>query len=170
MGAKLDRTTILRTNFNGADLSEASLQLPASYQTEAAGSYEAPTFEGSKLFRSRVTGLYIAVNFKGADLTEADLSSPSKRFGDHSNPNTKRTTCRSCDFSNSKFVRANLTHTSLQFSRFVSADFTGADLSYADFSRANLAGADFTGARLIGTNFEGANLEGALGITACCAN
>lgn len=160
----LDRSTLIRANFSKADLSEATLLLPAAYMNDATSKVEAPSFEGVVAHRLRVTGLFWSVNLRGADLTEADFSSSAKNFREHGNANTKRTSCRSCDFSGAKLVRANLTHTSMRFSAFAGADLSGADLSYADFTKTDLSGVNLTGAKLVGTNFEGANLEGAVGI------
>jgi len=163
-GTTLDRTTLVRTKFDHADLSDATLLIPATYVAEMSAPGDAPSFRAATLKRLRMTGLYRSVSFRSADLTEADLSSPTKNFGDHSNANTKRTTCQSCDYQGARLVGADLTHTLMQFSSFAGADFTGADLSYADFTKADLSGANLTGAKLVGTNFSSANLQGVIGI------
>lgn len=165
-GARLDRTTIIRANFSGADLSGATMMVPAAFIDPITAVADAPKFTGATLLRFRVTGVYWQVDFRGADLSDSDFSPHAKRFGDTTVNEPLRTSLRSCDFSGARLVRANLRRLLAHFSVFAGADLTDANLVDADLSKADFSGANLKGAQLFGANFDGANLRGVQGLEA----
>ncbi len=157
----LDRATIVRTDFSGANLTEALIRLPQSVGSPYFDSSAAPRFTGANLSGARLVARLDGADFRNADLGHANLAP----YGDTTqNTFARRSVMMSCNFSGADLSHADLSGAVLRFASFENAVLSYANLAGADLTGANLSGADFTRANVTGTNFEDANLSGARGI------
>lgn len=167
--ARLDRTTMLRADFSHANVSGATIIVPAAFVSWENAHADAPNFSFAALTGARVAGKFWRASFRGADLSGANFSPETITR----RPGTTETTTNStslptevgaCDFTNAKLTGADLRRVNARYSIFVAADLSGADLANADFSKADLSGADLRDANISGTTFDGANLTGVRGL------
>ena len=159
-GAKLDNTIVTRSDFSGANLKGATLLSVTAFASLEPDRTDAPSFESANLSGAHIAARLDGANFRNADLTEARIGLLSATWGSY----RPRAVFNGADFSGAKLVRADLHKGVFQFTRFVSADFTGAMLSDCDFTKANLTGANFSGADISGADFDAAILTGVTGL------
>ena len=79
-GAKLDRTLLARANFNGADLSHATLFDAVGSLTFEAPVANAPTFVGADLSGARIFARLSRADFRNANLSGARLGTERNQF------------------------------------------------------------------------------------------
>ena len=79
-GAKLDRTLLARANFNGADLSHATLFDAVGSLTFEAPVANAPTFVGADLSGARIFARLSRPDFRNANLSGARLAIRSRAW------------------------------------------------------------------------------------------
>jgi uncharacterized protein YjbI with pentapeptide repeats len=147
---------VARTNFNGADLSRATLFDAVGSLTFEAPAANAPTFVGANLSGARIFARLSRADFRGANLAGAHLGTERNQF-----KMPKQTDLSGALFGKANLENADLTGANLIFANMDAANLKGAilvraDLSNADLSGADLAGADFTGANIYGTVFKNA--------------
>ncbi|MCH9807264.1 MAG: pentapeptide repeat-containing protein [Alphaproteobacteria bacterium] len=150
---RLDRSSIIGTNFSKADLTEATLLRPTTFTNVKFDRSEVANFSGATLVRTRFFARLDGANFRSANLTEADFS--PLESGANTISTVPHNQLSGVDFTGAKMHKVNLQQGVLDF-----AIFTNADLRDADLRSADLRGADFTGANLAGANLTGANLAG----------
>jgi uncharacterized protein YjbI with pentapeptide repeats len=164
-GAKLDRTIVARTNFNGADLSQATLFDAVGSLTFEAPAANVPTFVGANLSGARIFARLSRADFRRANLAGAHLGTERNQF-----KMPKQTDLSGALFGEANLERADLTGANLIFANMATANLKDAilaqaDLSNADLSGALLTGADFTDANIYGTVFRNAKgLESVKGL------
>ena len=159
----LDRTTIIKSDFSGANLSNATLMRPNTATSFSYDVRDAAKFTGANMEGIRLTAHMQGADFRRANLTRAKLGPHEPRADISSMPNAF---LESCDFSGATMTDIDLSRAVLTFSRFVGADLRHANLDTADLSRVDLAGADLTGADLTNANLDGANVSGVKGFEA----
>jgi len=143
VGAIFDQTWALEANFDGADLSKASL-----FAAQMQGS----SFRFADFSGARIAGDFSRANLRDANFAGADLSADMK----NQSMGLMRVVFRSADLEGSNFKGANLARADLQF-----AKLGGANLSGADISGAEAGGADFRAALLSDTNLSGCDVTSA---------
>jgi len=160
-GATLDHTAIIRTKFVGANLSKASLVLPAAFSTLVASPAEAPSFVGADLSGARILGHFGRGDWHGAILVNAHLEPSASRV-----TTTAWTDLTACNLAGANLSGADLTNAHLAFANLRAAKLTGARLVGADLSRADLEGAELAGADLSGADLDGTVLRHTSGLEA----
>lgn len=159
--ARLDRTLIIRTRFDDAQLSGASLLRP---NTRSGFDYtpgEAPSFARADLSHAKLFGLFNGSDFSGAKLTGASLAP----FGHTGFIEMQwRTRLDGANLSGADLSDADLTHVSLRFANLKGANLRGAMLKHADLAHADLTDADLTGADLSNADLYSAKLTHAKGL------
>jgi uncharacterized protein YjbI with pentapeptide repeats len=160
-GSRLDRVIIIRTRFDGADLSDTSFLRPSTFTTLAAPVSEGASFAGANLSRARLFGRFNRMNFSGAVLQGATLA-PFTRTGFIEY--IWRTELSGANLSNADLSGADLSYVLLTFANLRGANLAGAVLRKADLSRADLTGADLTGVDLSEADLDGAILTGTRGL------
>jgi uncharacterized protein YjbI with pentapeptide repeats len=158
--ATLNRTTVIRADFSGANLRGAMFMRPSVSTTLEYDIAEAPKFAGADMRNIRMTSKMIGADFRGANLAGARMGPHEPRADLSSMP---ASILKSCDFSGAILTDVDLSRAVLTFSRFVGADLRRADLNLADLSKVDLSGADLTGADLTNANLDETNLAGAKG-------
>jgi uncharacterized protein YjbI with pentapeptide repeats len=143
-GANLDRATIIGTDFSKADLSGATMFLPAA--SSRLG--ENPAAEAPRFRQANLTGAHLLAKLGNGDWTGANLTGVHLELG-----RTEFLAALRSDLSGCRMAGANLEGANLSGIRLSFADLRGANLR-----RANLEGADLAGARLDGANLTGAAL------------
>ncbi len=143
-GANLDRATIIGTDFSKADLSGATMFLPAA--SSRLG--ENPAAEAPRFRQANLTGAHLLTKLGNGDWTGANLTDVHLELG-----RTEFLAALRSDLSGCRMAGANLQGANLSGIRLAFADLRGANLT-----RANLEGADLAGARLDGANLTGAAL------------
>ena len=152
---RLDRATVIGTDFSGADLTEATVLRPTTHSDTRIDRKETPKFAGAKLIRTRLFARLDGADFRSADLTEADCSPLSS--GANTIAVLPYVSMAGADFTGAILKGANLQQGQLAFAIFRNSDLRDADLRATD-----LTGVDFTGANVAGADFSGASMEGAI--------
>lgn len=160
-GARLDRAVVIRSNFSGAKLQNATLMRPTVYTDLKFDRAEAPRFTNADLSGTRITARLDGADFRGANLRFADVS-PHEARGDISI--MPHNSLRFCDFRGADLEGANLSYVALDFSRLEGASLRSARLRHAVLAMADLSGADLTGADLTDADLYGATLAGVKGL------
>ena len=158
-GANLDHSVIIRTNFAGAELANASFYGAAAYSTLEISAAEAPNFAGADLTGARIASRLGRANLRGARLVAVRMGSDSRDFRTN-----LQNDMSGCDLTGADLSRADLRAVRLPFAHLAEADLAGADLSRADLAHADLSGADLTDTDFTGANVDGAILTGARGL------
>jgi uncharacterized protein YjbI with pentapeptide repeats len=158
--SNLNRTIVIRADFSGANLRNATFLRPSVSTSLDYDGAEAPKFADADMRLIRMTSHMVGADFRRANLTGAKMGPHEPRADLSSMPASRLT---SCDFSNATLVDIDLSRAVLTFSRFVGADLRGASLVLADLTRADLSSADLTGADLTDANLDEANLIGVIG-------
>ncbi len=156
----LNRTIVIRADFSGANLRNATFMRPSVFSSLDYDSAESPKFAGADMRLIRMTSHMVGADFRGANLTGAHMGPHEPRADLSSMP---ASILKSCDFSGATLVDVDLSRAVLTFSRFVGADMRGASLVLADMTRVDLSGADLTGADLTDANLDEANMAGVKG-------
>lgn len=159
-GANLDRAIIIRADFSEANLSGATMFLPAASSLLGENpATEAPRFHGANLSGARLLAKLGNGDWTGVNLANAHLELGRLQFlaAAHS------------DLSGCQLMAANLEGADLEGVSLTFADLRGANLARANLQRADLAGAKLDGANLAGANLaradvHGASLRGAVGL------
>ncbi len=146
----LEHTDLSGVKFNGAVLSQSSLQNSVFYgpgPDQRLGTFDdaIASFNNANLTESNLTATVMGpVTMQKANLFKAVLNNANFSSGIFTGSN----------FSNSKLIGANFVGANLE-----NTTFTGADLGSANFSEANLANARFTQVKAEGSQFNRANLQ-----------
>ncbi len=156
----LNRTIVIRADFSGANLHNATFMRPSVSTTLDYEVAEAPKFAGADMRNIRMTSKMVGADFRGANLTGARLGPHEPRADISSMP---ASVLKSCDFSGALMTDVDLSRAIMTFSRFVGADLRRVSFVMADLSMTDLSGADLTGADLSDANLDGANLAGVKG-------
>jgi uncharacterized protein YjbI with pentapeptide repeats len=159
-GAKLDRTIIIRTDFSNADLTGATMLLPAA--TTVYGESlrtDAPRFAGANLTGAHLIGRIGNVEWQRAILVHTRFDWEQARL--HALPPTVLSGGR---FAGVDLSGAGLSGVELGFADMRGANLSDANLTGADLRDAKLDGANFTRANLSGADLRGASLQGAVGL------
>lgn len=159
---RLDRSSIIGTDFSKADLSDSTLLRPTTFSNVQFNRKEVANFTGAKLVRTRFFARLDGASFRNADLTEADFS--PLESGANTISTVPHNQLSGVDFSNAIMRKANLQQGVLDFAIFRDAGLQDADFRAADLRNADFSGADLTGANFTGANLEGARFEGAKGL------
>lgn len=159
---RLDRSSIIGTDFSKADLTDSTLLRPTTFSNVQFNRNEVADFTGAKLVRTRFFARLDGASFRNADLTEADFS--PLESGANTISTVPHNQLSGVDFSNAIMRKANLQQGVLDFAIFRDADLQDADFRAADLRNADFSGADLTGANFTGANLEGARFEGAKGL------
>lgn len=159
-GAKLDLAWIMRANFTGANLSNASLLglVVSSGLDYSPG--EAPTFKGANFSGAHILARLARFDLRGAKFTGARMGADMT----NQSMGLMRSDVSGADLVGADFSKADLRRALLRFAKLSGANLTGANLSGADLSGADLTGADLTGADATEADFGGAVLTRARGL------
>jgi uncharacterized protein YjbI with pentapeptide repeats len=155
METRLDRATIIRTDFSGANLEGATILRPSGFTSMEFDRSDAPKFTGARMAGVLIIARLDGASFRNADLTNANFAPIEQRADTLAALLKSQLT--GVDFSGAKLSNAVFKRARMLFTRF-----NGADLKGTDFSEADLSRADFTGADLTGANFTNAKLDGAI--------
>lgn len=156
--ARLDRVTLIKSKFDGANLSNATLLRPTAFSSLTEELTEASSFAGANLQGAKVFGQLTGFNFAGANLKDVSFAPFNETgFIEH----IWRTKLESANLTGADLQNADMTYVSARFANFKNANlknvvFKHADLSQADFSGADLSEADFTGADIDEADFRNA--------------
>jgi uncharacterized protein YjbI with pentapeptide repeats len=141
-GAKLDLAWIMRANFTGADLSNASLlSLVVSSGLEIRLD-EAPIFKGVKFSGAHIVARLSRFDLSGSDFTGARMAPDLK----NQSMGLMRTDLSGANLSGANFSKADLGLALMRFANLTDAIMIGTNLSGADLAGADLTGADLTNA------------------------
>lgn len=160
-GSKLDRATIIRTDFSGAKLEGVTMLRPNVFGDMTFATADTPDFSGANLRSARIAARLDRANFRDADLSNAVIGPADTGVEAGMAPSSRM---MGVDFSGARLEGATIQNADLTFARFVGANLKGAKLVALDLTNADLSNADFTDADISGSNFKGARLEGSRGL------
>ncbi len=159
-GAKLDLAWIMRANFTGADLSEASLQgMVVSYGLEIKLA-DAPIFKGANFAAARILARFSQLDLSGVNFARALMGADMR----NQSMGLMRTDLSGANLANANFASADLGRASLRFANLAGANFAGANLSGADLSGADLTGADLSNIDATDADFDNAVVKDVKGL------
>jgi uncharacterized protein YjbI with pentapeptide repeats len=159
-GARLDLAWIMRANFTGANLANASLfglVVSSGLDTSPA---EAPVFKGANFAGARIIARLSRFDLSGANFTNAKMGADMR----NQSMGLMRTDLSGADLAGANFAHADLSRALLRFANLRSADLRDAKLVGADFSGADLTGADLTHAEATDADFGGAVMTNVSGL------
>lgn len=162
-GTTLDRAVVIKADFSGANIRNASLQRLTVFSDLRFNRAEAPRFRNANLSGSRILARLDGADFSGADLSFANFAPYDLRGGDITV--VPRVVLMKCDFKDANLAQANLSYAQMQFSNLAAANLRGTNFAHADLTQANLAGADVAGANFAGADLYGADFRGARGLS-----
>jgi uncharacterized protein YjbI with pentapeptide repeats len=164
--ARLDRCTIIKTSFAGAQMQGCSFLRPSVFSGLQNNHLEVPVFRNANLERAKILALLDGADFSGANLSGASLTwAPYNQRRSHWGTGLNRSMLDRVIAVRASFADISMKQASLRSADLRHADFRNATLTGADLSDANVAHADFTGAKLDHADFSTARgTETAIGL------
>lgn len=159
-GATLDAAWLMRANFSGARLANASLFAPVVYSTINVSLADRPKFVGANLTGARVIARFSQVDMSNANFTNARMGVDIK----NQPMGQMRSDFSGAILTGADFSGADVNRALFSFAKLASANFAGANLFGVDLSGADLTGANLTGADLTEADLDGTILKGAKGL------
>ena len=157
--ADLDHALIIRTNFTGADLSNASMYAVVTSSSLQISRREAPILAGANLEGARIVARLSQTNLSGANLKRVQMGADRRLLRTNLFNDLSGSDLTAADLS-----QADLREVPLAFARLVGAKLLGANLAHSDLFHADLTAADLTGADLSGANVTQAILKDTRGL------
>lgn len=159
--ARLDRVTLIKSRFDGANLTGATMLRPTSFSNMSETLSEASSFVGVTMSGAKVFGQLNGFNFQGSNLRDVTFAPFSETgFIEH----IWRTKLESANLSDTDLENADMTYVSARYADFRNSNLRNVIFKDADLSQANFAGADLTNADLTGADLDQADFRNAKGL------